>query len=130
MNFAITPEKAQKMAKARDSYEARKWPLFAAAGLIERNEPESFIEQAAINQMRWDRTIKRLERRARLLRFLVTRNATAEQIQRLEKRLRALPSTAEYRADFWRSRLLERLSGKEWINYQKIFTGDCERGVA
>jgi hypothetical protein len=113
--FVTTQEKAEKMAKRRDEYEARKLPLFADQ--LSPTNPNDYLVGSQQWADNFNFSLQKFLRKARLCKFMLARHLTPEQMAQLEKRREAMPASPEYEVTFWRERLADFLKGELATSY-------------
>jgi hypothetical protein len=113
--FVATREKAEKMANRRDQYEASKLPLFAAQ--LAPTDPNDYLVGSQEWADKFNFLLRKQFRKARLIKFLLAKHLSSDQMSKLEARRRCMPPSAEYEVTFWRSRLQEHIAGTLTTEY-------------
>jgi hypothetical protein len=113
--FVATQEKADKMARRRDEYEARKLPLFADQ--LSPTDPNDYLVGSKEWADKFNFSLRKDFRKARLCKFVLAKHLSTEQMAKLEARRGCMPASAEYEVTFWRERLKEQVEGTLTIEY-------------
>ena len=109
----MTHEKAQKMAQRRDAYSAEQEPLFASAGLLEPNDPESYIRGAELHARDFAHMHEKHHRFALHCRYWCGQRLGAKAVKYHDDHFArsGQPQNPTYYANFWR-RLLGDICGR------------------
>ena len=107
------PDTAERIAAKRTAKLRAEAGLFA--DLVPPVTPDQVQDAAREQAERFAAAQARLEERAAAFRRRVAKMVAPDELAALDKRLKALPPTPEYAADFW-GRVFKRLDADPWAD--------------